>query len=98
MVDGNITTKLGLKAIANQLANEAGTIDTIYYDEVNKTYFIEEITEEILLNNGFEFFTRGSNFKPIYKKGDIFAEPNTDPAFGSVMLYKESSSRWVGEE
>ena len=48
MVDGNITTKLGLKAIANQLANEAGTIDTIYYDEVNKTYFIEEITEEIL--------------------------------------------------
>lgn len=98
MVDGNINIRLGLKTIANELAAEAGTESTMYYDELNKTYFIDGITEEILLKSKFEFFTRGSNMKPIYKRGDVFAEPNTDPAFGSIMLYKEASSRWVGEE
>lgn len=98
MIDGNINIKLGLKALAEKLADEVGTKETMYYDEINKTYFIEGVTKETLVDNGFEFFTRGSNNKPIYKKEDVFAEPNTDPAFGDIMLYKETTSRWVGEE
>lgn len=98
MVDGNINIRLSLKAVAEELADIVGTKSTMHYDELNKTYFIEDVTEEVLLNNKFEFFTRAQNNKPIYKRNDIIAEPNTDPSFGHVMLYKESNNSWVGEE
>ncbi|WP_299997320.1 hypothetical protein [uncultured Clostridium sp.] len=98
MVDGNINIRLSLKAIAENLATIVGTKNTMHYDELNKTYFIEGVTEEVLLNNEFELFSRSSNNKPIYKRADILAEPNTDPSFGDIMLYKEFNNSWVGEE
>lgn len=98
MVDGNIKPSINLKVVAEELANAAGTKDTMYYDETNKMYFIDGIDEDMLIANGFEFLQYASNHKPIYRRLNIFAEPNIDPAFGNIMIYKEHNNRWVGEE
>lgn len=98
MVDGNIEVGLSLKSIANELAEQVGTVDTMYFDELNKTYFIDGVTEENLLDNDFKLFSKTSNEKPIYRRENIYAEPNTDPAFGNVMLYKNNGSRLRGDE
>ena len=75
MIDGNIEVKISLKIIANELAEAAGATETMYYDELNKTYFINDVTEELLLNKGFTLFSKTSNHKPIYRLENIYAEP-----------------------
>ena len=98
MVDGTIKPNISLKAIATELANKAGTTDLLVFDDTNKMYFVNDATEDMIKELGFELLQYASNGKPIYKKDNIYAEPNTDPAFGQIMLYKEHNRRWVGEE
>ena len=56
MVDGKIKIKLSLKVVAEQLADLAGTKDTMHYDEFTKSYFIDGVDEELLKQNEFKFF------------------------------------------
>lgn len=98
MVDGTITPNISLKAVATELATKANTLDLLVYDTINKMYYVYGISEDILKENGFEFFQVASNYSPIYKRANIYAEPHSDPGFGHIILYKEHNKRWVGEE
>lgn len=93
MVDGKIEIKLSLKNVAEELAKAAGTEDTMYYDRFTKSYFINNVSEELLKNNGFKFFEQSFNYTPIYKKEDIFASVHSDPAFGNITLYKNRNTK-----
>lgn len=98
MVDGNIEIKLSLKQTAEEVAQKARTLDTVYYDETTKTYFIDGVNEEMLKEIGFKFLEYSFNKTPIYKKQNIYASVNSDPAFGRVMIYKTESSKLSFEE
>lgn len=93
MVDGNLEIKLNLKTEAEEVAKAANSIDTIWYDETTGAYFINDVTEEILINCGFKFFEYSSNKTPIYRKEDVYATRNSDPAFGNITLFKFGASK-----
>ena len=93
MVDGKIKIKLSLKVVAEQLAELAGTKDTMHYDEFTKSYFIDGVDEELLKQNEFKFFEYSFNKTPIYKREDIYASVHSDPAFGRITLYKEYNTK-----
>lgn len=98
MVDGNIKIKLSLKEVAKELAELAGTTDTMVYDDFNKIYYINGLTEDLLLKSNFKLHTYNSNKAPIYKRENIYAEKNTSSNSGDIMVYKIENDKWVGEE
>lgn len=98
MVDGNFKIKISLKETANNLAKAAGTEDKLFYEEVTKTYFVDSVTEEMLEAEGFKFFEYSFCKTPIYKKEDVYASYNSDPAFGNIMVYKLYNNKLRNKE
>ena len=88
MINGRIKIKLNLKTVAEELADSVGSKDTLFYDNFEKTYYINNVTEDDLISNGFKFFEEAFNHAPIYKKEDVYASVQSDPAFGRTMVYK----------
>lgn len=98
MVDGKLEIKISLKETANNLAEAAGTKDKMFYEEATKTYFVDSVTEETLKSEGFKFFEYSFNKTPIYKKEDVYACYNSDPAFGNIMVYKLYNNKLRNKE
>lgn len=88
-VDGNIDIHINLEAMANEIAESAGTVSTMTYDNKSKSYYINDVTEDSLKSLGFEFLCNDTEGRPIYKYYDILVGLSTSPANGIVTVYKD---------
>ena len=88
-IDGNITIHIDLKTMAEKIAQNSSSSDSITYDPEAKAYYVNYVTEDILKNLGFEFLTKDTENRPIYKYYDILVYLSTSPANGNVTICKE---------
>lgn len=66
-------TRYDLKTIANLIAKKAGT-KAILDNKFKLEYLISNVTEEILVELGFEYKEKSAfHICPLYKKGNILA-------------------------
>lgn len=88
-IDGNIEIHASLKAVSEELANQAGSKDSMTYDTETNSYYVNDVTEDILKDYGFKYIYSDTEKRPIYKYYDILVSLSTSPANGVVTVYKE---------
>lgn len=87
-IDGNIEIHVDLKTIAEKIAELAGSTDSMTYNEKINSYYINNVTEDMLESLDFKYLCNDTEGNPIYKYYDILVSLSNSPANGNVTVYK----------